>query len=57
MDEIIKETKGADRAYRMGGREVEVLLCYADDAMIISKDEDDMQRLEMTQLRNDSGKV
>lgn len=44
MDEIIKVVKMVGRGYRMGEQEIKIL-CYADDAVIISEDEDNLQRL------------
>lgn len=44
MDEIVNEVKQAGRGYRMGDRGVKII-CYADDAVIVSEDEDDLQRL------------
>lgn len=44
MDEIIKKVKTVGRGYRMGEQEIKIL-CYADDAVIISEDEDNLQRM------------
>lgn len=44
MDEIIKDVKTAGRGYRLGNKEIKIV-CYADDAVIISEDEDNLQRL------------
>ncbi|XP_057653539.1 uncharacterized protein LOC130892274 [Diorhabda carinulata] len=44
MDEIIKEVKTAGRRYRMGKHEFKIV-CYADDAVVISEDEDILQKL------------
>ena len=44
MDEIIKEVKTAGRGYRMGNKEIKIC-CYADDVVLISEDEDNLQRL------------
>lgn len=44
MDEIIHEVKQAGRGYRMGDKDIRIV-CYADDAVIISEDEDNLQRL------------
>ncbi|XP_056641765.1 uncharacterized protein LOC130448413 [Diorhabda sublineata] len=42
--EIIKEVKTAGRGYRMGKHEFKIV-CYADDAVVISEDEDNLQKL------------
>jgi len=44
MDEIIKETKSAGRGYKLGNTELK-MVCYADDAVVISEDKDNLQRL------------
>lgn len=44
MDEIIKEVRAVGKGYRIGNKEIKII-CYADDAMIISEDEDNLQRL------------
>lgn len=44
MDQIISEVKTAGKGYRMGKKEFKII-CYADDAVIISEDEDNLQRL------------
>lgn len=43
MDEIISSVKSVARGYNMG-TEVKIV-CYADDAVLISDNEDDLQRL------------
>ncbi|KAK9887098.1 hypothetical protein WA026_020042 [Henosepilachna vigintioctopunctata] len=43
MDEIIKKVRGM-RGYKMGDKEISIL-CYADDAVLIAENEDDLQRL------------
>ena len=43
MDEIIKQVR-KHKGYKMGDREIKIL-CYADDAVLIAEDEDDLQRL------------
>jgi len=44
MDEIVEEVKIAGRGYSMEGNEIKIV-CYTDDAMIISEDEDNLQKL------------
>ena len=44
MDAIIQEVKMAEREYRMGNKEIKIC-CYADDVVLISEDEDNLQRL------------
>ncbi|XP_048522437.1 uncharacterized protein LOC125504463 [Dendroctonus ponderosae] len=44
MDEIITKTKQTGRGYRMGNAEIKIM-CYADDAVIVSEDEANLQRL------------
>ena len=43
MDEIIKDVKDAGRGYELW-QEIKIV-CYADDAVLISDNEDDLQRL------------
>jgi hypothetical protein len=43
MNEIIKEVKGAGKRLQNGNREVKIVY-YADDAIIISEDGDNLQR-------------
>lgn len=43
MDEIIKQVRRL-RGYRMGNRNI-TILCYADDAVLVAENEDDLQRL------------
>jgi len=43
MKEIIKDVKNAGHGYRTNKGEIPIL-CYADDAVIISKNEDELQR-------------
>lgn len=43
MDEIIEAVKGM-RGYRMSGNNINII-CYADDAILIAENEDDLQRL------------
>ena len=44
MDEIITEVKKVERGYRMGDKEIKAI-CYADDVVLISESEDNLQRL------------
>jgi hypothetical protein len=44
MDEVIKEAKVAGRGYRMRDKEAKIVYSV-DDAVIISKDEDNLRRL------------
>lgn len=44
MDEIIEEVKTAGRGYSMERNEIKIV-CYADDAVIISENEDNLQKL------------
>ena len=44
MDEIMTEVKRVERGYRMGDKEIKAI-CYADDVVLISDSEDDLQRL------------
>ena len=44
MDEIITEVKKVEREYRMGDKEIKAI-CYADDVVLISESEDNLQRL------------
>ncbi|XP_015187255.1 PREDICTED: uncharacterized protein LOC107072109 [Polistes dominula] len=46
MDEIIKKVR-EQRGYQMGNREIKIS-CYADDAVLIAENEDDLQRLLYT---------
>lgn len=43
MDEIIKNVRKR-RGYKMGEKEIKII-CYADDAIITTENEDDLQRL------------
>lgn len=40
MDEIIERVRKR-RGYRMGGKEIQII-CYADDAMLVVENEDDL---------------
>jgi len=44
MDEIIKSVKDIKAGYNMGNNTIQIL-CYADDAMLFTKREDDLQKL------------
>jgi len=44
IDEIIKEFKSASEGYRNGRNKEMKIVCYADDAIIISEDENNLQR-------------
>lgn len=44
MNEIIKEVKNTGTGYRMTNNCLKII-CYADDATLISENEDDLQRL------------
>ncbi|XP_055380820.1 uncharacterized protein LOC129611625 [Condylostylus longicornis] len=44
MDEIIKKVKCAGRGYKIGDNEIKCV-CFADDAVLISDSEDNLQRL------------
>jgi len=44
MDEIIKSVKDIKTEYNMGNNTIQIL-CYADDAMLFTKREDDLQKL------------
>lgn len=44
MDRIIEEAKGAGHGYRTDKGAISIV-CYADDALLISENEDDLQRL------------
>jgi len=44
VDEIIRKMKSAGRGCRMGDKQVKIV-CYANDAVIISEAEDNLQRL------------
>lgn len=44
MDEIIKEVKTAREGVKLGRKGIKIV-CYADDAVITSEDEDDLQRM------------
>jgi len=44
MNEIIKDVKNAGHGYRTNKGEI-TILCYADDTVIISENEDELQRL------------
>lgn len=43
MNEIIKKVKQKG-GYRVGNKELKII-CYADNAIIVAEDEDDLQRL------------
>lgn len=43
MDEILKKMRNMD-GYKMDNRNI-VVLCYADDVVLIAENEDDLQRL------------
>lgn len=43
MDEIIKQVRHL-KGYKMGNRNI-TILCYADDAVLVAENEDDLQRL------------
>ena len=43
MDEIIKKVSKL-RGYKMGEKKINIL-CYADDAVLVAEDENDLQRL------------
>ena len=42
MDEITNEVKKAGRGYRMGDKDIKIM-CYADNAVLILKNEDNLQ--------------
>lgn len=44
MDEIIKNVKDLQVGYSMENRTIQIL-CYEDDATLIAKNEDNLQRL------------
>jgi len=44
MNEMIKDVKNAGHGYRANKGEI-TILCYGDDAVIISENEDELQRL------------
>ncbi|XP_043499674.1 uncharacterized protein LOC122522555 [Polistes fuscatus] len=44
MDEIIKEVQTARRGFKLG-KEKRKIICYADNAVIMSEDEDYLQRM------------
>lgn len=44
MDQIIENFKKVNVGYMMRNRTIKVL-CYADDAILIAENEDDLQRL------------
>lgn len=44
MDEIIKEIKEAGKGFKMVKQGMKIV-CYVDDAVIISEDEDDLQKM------------
>lgn len=44
MDRIIDKTKITNAGYRLGNRKVNIL-CYADDALLMAENEDELQRL------------
>jgi len=44
MNEIIKKDKTVNGEYRIASREIKIV-CYADDAIIITEDKDNLQRL------------
>ena len=44
MDEIITEVKKGERGYRMGDKEIKAIY-YADDVVLISESEGNLQRL------------
>lgn len=43
MEEIIKETK-TQKGYKMGSKEIK-MVCYADDVILVTECEDDLQRM------------
>ncbi|XP_050452220.1 uncharacterized protein LOC126851927 [Cataglyphis hispanica] len=44
MNEIIEEMKKVDARYKIGNRYIKIL-CYADDAILLAKSEENLQRL------------
>lgn len=44
MNKIIEGARSSDKGYKMTTEEIKIL-CYADDTVIKSKNEDDLQRL------------
>lgn len=44
MDKIIQNVKNTSSGYRLGSKEIQIV-CYADDAMIVAENEDNVQRL------------
>lgn len=44
MDEVIQTIKNLNIGYSMGGRTTNII-CYADDAVLLADNEDDLQRL------------
>jgi len=44
VSEIIKDVENAGHGYRTNKGEI-TILCYADDAVVISENEDELQRL------------
>lgn len=44
MDEIINKVKETGKGYRLGDKEIKIIR-YADDAVIVSEDEDNLRRL------------
>ena len=54
MEEIISEVKTIGKGYRLGDKEIKII-CYADDAVLISEDEDNLQRM-LFKLENTASK-
>lgn len=44
MEDIVKEVRAAGPAYRIGDEEMK-MVCYADDTVVVAKNEDDLQKL------------
>lgn len=44
MDELITEVKKVGKGYSLGDKELKII-CYADDAVLVSEDEDNLQRM------------
>lgn len=44
MDHIIEKVKSSGVGYKMGDHEIKII-CYADDAVLVSSNENDLQRL------------
>lgn len=44
MDEVIGDVTASDNGYRIGNQQIKIV-CYADDAVLISENEDGLQRL------------